>query len=264
MMQGEAQNKTNPIPTSRFLLAIGFFAMAALLGFGWRPFQAEYFPVRFVRIQGAIEHLDKQEFESGLRPLLGAGYWALDLDRVRQAVERIQWVAALQIQRLWPDTLVLRIMEHVPVARFGEDRLLSAQGIVFLPQGIEEFRDLPLIEGPQDRSAELFAAFLKINEAAEDSGLSVAKLQVSERNSWSLEMDDGLIVELGREAPLKNFQQFSDTLSLLGDELIRAMVRVDLRYRNGYAVEWKAGTEPEWSSFVKGSDPRQRERVERI
>ncbi|MGH8550268.1 MAG: cell division protein FtsQ/DivIB [Methylococcales bacterium] len=239
------------------VIAIGLFLLAALLGFGFRPLQAEYFPVRFVRIQGAFNYLDKSELELKIRPFLERGYWEMDLDRIRMGAQSIPWIRALQIQRIWPDTLVLRIEEHVAFARFGEDRLLSSQGVVFAPENIEPFASLPLIDGPAERSADFLAAFQAMQASARGLGMALKKVRISERNSWSIQISNGLTVELGRETPVGTFQRFLATLSLLGEQPIRSMVRADLRYKNGYAVEWKKGTEPEWSSFVKRNDPHQ-------
>jgi cell division protein FtsQ len=151
---------------------------------------------------------------------------------------------------------VLKVEEHVPFARFGEDRLLSTSGVGFLPADIKPFRHLPWIVGPPDQSRALLTAFNQMQLSARELGLTLEKLQVSERNSWSVQLADGLIIELGREAPANTFRRFIATLPLLGQKQIQSMVRVDLRYRNGYAVEWKPGAEPEWGSFVNQKDPR--------
>ncbi|MCI0732853.1 MAG: cell division protein FtsQ/DivIB [Methylococcaceae bacterium] len=241
------------------VIAIGLFILAGLLGVGLKPLQEHYFPVRFVRIQGAFKYLDKAELEAKIAPLLERGYWEMDLDRIRIGASSLPWMRSVQIQRIWPDTLVLRIDEHVPFARFGEDRLLSAEGVVFAPVDIEPFVDLPLIEGPAGQSADFVAAFQAMQASARGLGMVLNEVRITQRNSWSIQVSQGLTVELGRETPVRTFQRFITTLSLLGEQPVRSMVRADLRYRNGYAVEWKAGTEPEWSPFVKRNEARQGE-----
>jgi cell division protein FtsQ len=186
------------------------------------------------------------------------------LEQIRSGTEKNPWVRAIQIQRIWPDTLVLRIEEHVPFARFGEDRLLSTLGVAYSPGDTRQFEGLPLIDGPANRSTQLFNGFREMQATAQDRGITLETLQVTQGESWTVQSSDGLVMELGRELPIKTFRRFISSLSLLGEQQIRSMVRVDLRYRNGYAVEWKAGTEPEWSSFMKRNDPRQGEAVQRI
>ncbi len=237
-------------------IAICLFGLAAATHFGLRPLQQEYCAVRFVRIQGALKYIDKSKMEASVRPLLKSGYWNLNFGQIRSITERLPWVGAIQVQRIWPDVLVLRVEEQVPFARFGENRLLSTSGVGFPPADIKPFRHLPWIVGPLDQAGQLLIAFNQMQLSARDLGLTLEKLQVSERESWSVQLADGLIIELGRESPVETFSRFIATLPLLGEKRIQSMVRVDLRYRNGYAVEWKPGAEPEWSSFVKQNDPR--------
>lgn len=249
---------------ARLLIAIGLFGAAAFLAIGIKPFQAEHLPVRFVRVQGTLKYLDKSAFEAGLGSELGSGYWGLDLEQVRLAAEKLAWVRSVRVQRMWPDTLILKVEEHVPYARFGDDRLLSSRGVVFSPEDIQPFTGLPLIEGPAERGADLLAAFQQLQAEARELGMTLEKLSVSERNSWAIRLSDGITIELGRETPVRTFQRFVAALSLLGKHQVRSMVRADLRYRNGFAVEWKPGTEPEWSSFVKPNDPRLGEAAQSI
>jgi cell division protein FtsQ len=259
-MNAEPTKKTVAARRPAYLvIAILLFSLALLAGFGLKPVQAEYFPVRFVRIQGAFNYLDKREIEVRILPLLERGYLEMDLDRIRSRIESVAWVSAVQIQRIWPDTLVLKVEEHAPFARFGEDRLLSSRGVVFAPHNTKPFATLPQIEAPTGqsaKSADFLTAFQKLQAVAGGLGMHVLKVRISERNSWSIQIADGLTVELGRDEPVKTFQRFIATLSLLGEPPIRSMIRADLRYRNGYAVQWKPGAEPEWSAFVKRNDPR--------
>ncbi|MCI0653435.1 MAG: cell division protein FtsQ/DivIB [Methylococcaceae bacterium] len=236
------------------VISFGLLVLAALLEFGLKPLQVEYFPVRFVRILGSFKYLEKGDLEQAVRPLIKSGYLKLDVDRICAGAKHIPWIKAVQIRRVWPDTLVIRGEEHAPFARFGENQLLSTEGVVFSPRDIERFADLPMIEGSVAQSVRLLAAFREMQIRAQNSGMMLEKLEVSARESWSVQISGDLNIELGKEAPLETFRRFIATLPLLGEKQIRSMARVDLRYRNGYAVEWKTGAEPQWSSLVKGND----------
>lgn len=246
------------------VIALGLFGLALLVELTVKPLQAEYFPVRFVRVQGTFKFIEKSKLEEKIGPQIESGYWDLDLKLIRLKAERIPWIRHVRIQRVWPDTLVLWVDEHVPFARLGENRLISIQSVSYLPGDTRAFADLPLIVGPNEQSAKLFEAFQQMQSSIANLGMVLEKLQVTDRKSWSVQTSGGLTIELGREAPLKVFQRFIATLSLMGKQQIRSMVRVDLRYQNGYAVEWKPGTEPEWSSFVKRNDRKQGDPIQSI
>lgn len=238
-------------PVQNLALACGLLMLAVVLEFGLKPVQKTYFPVRYVRIQGALKYVDLTKIEASVRPLLDAGYWDVNFTRIRSQASKLPWVRAVQVQRIWPDIVVLKIEEQIPYARFGENRLISVSGVTFRPDDLKAFRDLPLIDGPLDQSRKLLRDFDRMQETARSSGLELGRLKVTERESWLLECSNGLIIEVGRERPVSIFHRFVGSLALLGEQLIQEMVRVDLRYRNGYAVEWKNGSEPEWSTFLK-------------
>ena len=40
------------------------------------------------------------------------------------------WVAQVQVSKRWPDTLEVLILEHRPAAFWGDDQLLSEQGVL--------------------------------------------------------------------------------------------------------------------------------------
>ncbi|MGH8474985.1 MAG: cell division protein FtsQ/DivIB [Methylococcales bacterium] len=247
-------------------LVIAFCLMlfAALLNFGLKPVQEKFFSVRYVRVHGAFKYLEMSELERVLNPLLEQGLVELDVDRIRLRTANIAWIKSVQIQRIWPDTLVIRGDEHVPFARFGETQLLSTEGVVFEPPGIDGFADLPRIEGPPNEAVALMEAFKELQISAQDAGMTLRKLEVSARDSWSLQVSDGLSIELGRQAPIEPFKRFVATLSLLGGNPIRSMLRVDLRYSNGYAVEWKTGSEPAWTSLDNENNARSKKAALRI
>jgi hypothetical protein len=66
-----------------------------------------------------------------VRPRLGKGFFALDLDAVQKAVAALPWVESVEARKRWPDTLVLRIYERQPFARWNEKQLVSRQGALF-------------------------------------------------------------------------------------------------------------------------------------
>lgn len=239
------------------LIALSLFLFAIVIDSVVKPLQASYFPVRYVRVQGSFKHIEKSELQALIEAEVETGYWELDLRVIRSQAEQLAWIKHVQTRRVWPDTLVLTVEEHLPFVRFNENHLLSTEAVPYLPKNTQEFHNLPVVFGSIDQSTVLFDAFKEMQASIQNLGMGLVELQVTDRKSWSIQMSNGVLVELGREDPLQNFERFIVTLSLLGEQQIQSMVRVDLRYQNGYAVEWKPGTQPEWSSFVKRSDPKQ-------
>ena len=96
---------------------------------GW--FAAGRWPVTQLTVQAEFQHVTADQLREIVMPRLGKGFFALDLDGVQKAVAALPWVESVEARKRWPDTLILRIYERQPFARWNEKRLISRQGLVF-------------------------------------------------------------------------------------------------------------------------------------
>lgn len=204
-------------------------------------FGARLMPVRYVRLEGAVQNVDLAEMEKVLTPLLEPAYPWVNLGALESAVKTRRWVGGARVSRAWPDTLVVRIEELKPFVRWGGGGFLSEQGVRF--QGAEDaaFVHLPQVTGPEGLERRMLTLLKAMNLRLAEQGKRVAALHLNERRAWSFRLDDGLIVHLGRQDPLRAFTRFLRVTQLLGAERMQAIQRVDLRYPNGFAV----GTKPD-------------------
>ena len=70
-------------------------------------------------------------------------------------------------------------------------------------------------------------------------GLKVERLVEDERRAWWLQLDNGIVVELGRDDFAQRLQRFTDLYPRLRSGHTAEIAAVDLRYINGFAVRWK-------------------------
>lgn len=206
----------------------------------------DFMPVRYVRVEGSFQYLNKQEIKQVLMPLVTTDLISADIKAMQTAAETLPWVFQADIKRVWPDAIDVKVYEQKPIARWGETGLLNARGEVFIPGSLDEFKGLPLIAGPQGQERRLLEIMKGLQTALADLSLELKVFRVSERLSWKLELANGMQLQLGRREPLNNLQRFLKTLPLLGAEKIDAMMAVDMRYPNGFAVTWKPGRVIEW------------------
>ena len=103
--------------------------------------------VEHVRFEGA-----EQASWAELRHLSdirnGDRIWEIDADRIARNVERHPWVRQATVRRSFPDTVVVRLEEHRPVALLHYDTLyyVGADGSVFLPADTSDL-DYPSLTG---------------------------------------------------------------------------------------------------------------------
>ena len=200
-------------------------------------------PVRQVVFAEPLQHTRRLEIEQALPAALTGNFFSLNLETVRSALETLPWIRRVEVRRVWPAKLEVRVEEHRPVARWGEGRgeLVNSFGEVFAAAPSEtELAALPLLFGPQGtapdvlkRFGEFVGTFKVVNERP-------VQLTLSPRLARQVKLENGMLVDLGREQPkaplgvrLERFLQvYPETVA---KRAIRPAV-VDLRYPNGFAM----------------------------
>jgi cell division protein FtsQ len=71
--------------------------------------------------------------------------------------------------------------------------------------------------------------------------MKLAEFKINERRAWNIRLQNKIVLNAGRNQPLKKIQRFLNTISLITEEQIAKIEIVDLRYSNGYALTWKQG-----------------------
>jgi cell division protein FtsQ len=217
--------------TSNFILLLAGALM--LYGAGNYAIHREILPLRYVRVTGNISHVTREQVTAVVSQEIRGNFFTVDLANARQAFEKLPWVRTVNVRRQWPDQLAFEVEEHKPIARWGSIALVSAEGDVF-EAAVNS--TLPVLEGPDGTAPEIVSRLRVFDKMLEASGRHVARIILSARRTWVLQLDDGMVLELGREnieSRLAGFvSAYSHTVALLPIPT----TYVDLRYANGFAV----------------------------
>ena len=226
-----------------WLLAVALVALPVVaLVNGW--IGAERWPLKTLRLQGHVERVDPAAVRAALIPYARQGFFAVRLDRAQAAVAAVPWVERAEVHKRWPDVLEVRIVEHRPFARWGDDRLLSEEGELFPAANVKPPANLPLLDGPDARVADVVAMYNESRELFAPTGFTVRSLELDARGSWSLTLSGGTEVEIGsREARLR-LTRFAGLLPQLLSQKQQPLARADLRYTNGFALVWSGAPAP--------------------
>ena len=106
-------------------LAVVALPVVAVLG-GWVG--ADRWPLARLRVHAPMAQVSAEQVQSIVLPYAQTGYFAVDLQGAQDALEALPWVESAKVHKLWPDVLEVTLVEHQPLARWGDDRLLSVQG----------------------------------------------------------------------------------------------------------------------------------------
>jgi cell division protein FtsQ len=191
------------------------------------------FALHEIRVQGDIGHTTRRQVQAIVQQELRGTFFTVDLETLRAGFEKLPWVRRANLRRSWPDRLEVAIEEHVPVARWHDFGLVNSHGEVFEAASAQP---LPTFYGPDGSAVEMAMTFDMVRAALAPIGRGAAELRLSSRRAWQLKLDDGRVLELGRQDLAARLGRFVTAYPRIAGQLPADAARFDLRYPNGFAV----------------------------
>jgi cell division protein FtsQ len=210
------------------------------------------FAIGGIVVQGDTGHNSVAMLRANVMPRLRGNFFTVDLQKAREAFEAVPWVRQATVKRQFPNRLRVVLQEHRPEALWGADsesHLVNTYGEVFEANGGDvEQDDLPRLVGPEGSASQVLAMYRGLKPMLEKLDLAVEAVTLTGRGGWSIGLDGGATVELGRgtsEEVLARSRRFASTLTQVTAKYGRkpeALVTADLRYTDGYAVKLRGVT----------------------
>jgi len=195
-------------------------------------------PLKIVRIDGELRNLDRRALEQAVGGVVEGNFFTVDLDAVRAAALKLDWVDQVTVRRIWPDTLNMWVEEQQPVARWGDSRLVNGRGGVFTPEPEALKTELPSLVGPDDSAAEMVARYQRMSRRFIALKLDITRLVRDGRGAWTVGFKQGMELKLGHTDTEARVDRFVQLYPRLEQAEKRRVKRVDMRYANGVAVLW--------------------------
>jgi cell division protein FtsQ len=226
----------------------GLVALALFAAGLWWLAQRPMFTLKVIRIEGieqkALRHVNPLTVRSTALTRIKGNFFTADLDTVRLAFESVPWVRKATVRREWPSQLTVTLEEHSPLGTWGEDgRLLSVKGDVFTANLAEAEEDAELLafNGPAGSEKEIVARFRDLRDWFAPANLAPEAVYLSGRYAWTVKLDNGMTVELGREQSSTTLKERVDRLVGIYPQLVARLQdrieSVDMRYPNGLALK---------------------------
>jgi len=227
---------------------LGLFVLALLSSGLWWVAQRPMFTLKIIRVEGMadaqLRHVNASTIRSTAIPRIKGNFFTANLDSVRLAFESVPWVSKAAVRREWPNILIVKLEEHTPLGTWGEDgRLLSVTGEVFTANLAEAEDDGDLAEffGPDGSEKEVVARFKELREWLAPISLAPDSVRLSGRYAWSVKLNNGMTIELGREQSKTTMKDRVDRLVQVYPQLVARLQdrieSVDMRYPNGMALK---------------------------
>jgi cell division protein FtsQ len=232
--------------TANVLFSLVF--LAGIVTGVWWVIHRPVFLLSVVRVEGGqkkeLKHVNALTIRDQALPKISGNFFTANLEDVRAAFESVPWVRHATVQRVWPDTLVVNVDEHEVLGTWGEDgKLISTAGDVFTANLAEAEEDVVLVglAGPDGSEKEVLNHYRQFRDWFAVIGLEPDAVQYSSRYAWSVHLNNGLRVELGRVQDPTSLKTRVEQLIKVYPQLLTRLqsniVSVDMRYPNGLALK---------------------------
>jgi cell division protein FtsQ len=194
-------------------------------------------PVDTIVVSGEPTQAEREWVEQALSSLPLGGILSTDLEAIENQLITMGWTRQVTVRRHWPDRLEVRLHKVVPVARWGAQGYLAANGEPMeLP---DEYYDLPKLSANISTPQQTMEVYRLLQLFASRLDLQIVTLSESSQGEWRVGFTDGMQVFLGARdvnARMRRFLRvYSNALRYQG----QAVDYADARYTSGIAVRFR-------------------------
>jgi len=222
----------------RFMLIV--FSLGGLGFWLSGPLEPGSYPIHSVRIVSPIQYVSQSALKGVIEPQIGEGFFRINVDQINADIELLPWVHRAAVRRVWPGQLVVNIEEQKPYAIWNDDALVNVGGVSFRPERIDDLlAGLPQFVGPEGTEKMMTNRYRELTESVVNRDINIVRVDLSARRAWQLELDNGLVLNMGRESVVKRLQRFAGVYQTNIESRLAEIDGIDLRYTNGFAVRWR-------------------------
>jgi cell division protein FtsQ len=223
-----------PVQGSGFVrrLAIVFAGVLVAVAFavagwvGYRELVSQ--PIQRVVFSGDVDRLPHDALDALTHTIQSSP--SPSLEAIREAARRVPWVREATVRREFPAGVLISFEAHRAFAHWGEGRMVSVTGDVF---SAADAGKLPRLRGPEGTAPAMVQEYASLAKAIAPLADPIAELRLSRRGAWTLVLESGLTLQLGRGPATPRVERFAAAWPQLAAS---HPDHVDLRYPNGFAV----------------------------
>jgi cell division protein FtsQ len=225
---------------TRALLA-GALVSAAGAGIVWVA-QRPQFDFHRIEVVGDLRHVSRAAIRGAIAGHLAGNFFTMRLTDSRAAFETIPWVASASVRRVWPDRLVVNMVERRALGIWSDGRVLSDTGLLFDGNPAEAELDGAQVEfsGPPRFAAEAVQKLQAFSAALGALQGPITAVAISDRASWTIRTGAGQTLDLGRDDPPGSVQgrlvAIAANYPAVVAQLNGPPMHIDARYHNGFAA----------------------------
>ncbi|NLY64405.1 MAG: FtsQ-type POTRA domain-containing protein [Alcaligenaceae bacterium] len=207
--------------------------------------------------QGSVlNYVSPASIQATIAGKLKGNFFTINLEETKAIFETSPWVRQVQLIRVWPDGLLLKIEEHEPFAFWNENQMINTWGELFTANQAElnAESELPQFNGPENSERLVIQRYAELVRWLAPLKLGVNEITLSDRYAWRVELSNDMGLIMGRDPGAdainphgghgavsfgSTIERFVRSWPALQNHIAgRKINKVDLRYQKGFAITY--------------------------
>ena len=167
------------------------------------------------------------------------------LPELKDSAMQQDWISQVDIERKWGEGIVITALPREAIARFGSEHLIDSQGKVYKPVSESELLQpgLIMLQGDADQSTLIMQQMQQVNQWFAPLDMQVEDLVLTPRMTWAIKFNNGMRIIVDNEHTSQKLMNLSQLLQNQLADKKENIAAADLRYKNGFVIDWKAKVE---------------------
>lgn len=199
-----------------------------IIALEWRPLAVESY-----QLSSHLQFQDEHEIELIIDRYRTTSLLFIDLKQIQTELTSLPWVSEVTVEKKWPGSLAIDVVEHQPIARWNGEKVLNSEGIPLNDPNIAF--DLVSLTGPAYSAEKVMDQYLQFSRIFDSLGLHLQGVTMHPRGSWSLTLDTGITIALGDKNVLERSRRVVRVIQSASFDS-EEIEYIDARYTNGVAI----------------------------
>ncbi len=195
-------------------------------------------PIHKVKFVGELTYIARNELSQASQQALDKNFLTFDMDTFQQQLALNPWLNQVKVQRQWPDTLIVKLEENQPFARWGDHELVDVTGKRFTPP-LLPLKSWLYLNGPSGFEKVLIERLQQTQALLEPLDLRITAMHMDERHAWTITLNNRLQLLLGKDEFNERLARFVSHYDALLAGQMERIKSIDLRYSSGFAIKWQ-------------------------
>jgi len=174
--------------------------------------------------------LSEEDVRRALGVYAGDYLFGIDMDGAQKSIESLSWVDRAVVRRLWPDRIVVQIIERQPYALWqhkGEIKVVDAKGTSISDADAAQFTKLTLFVG--ETAGQQAASIRQVMDEFPQIAPRVESFVNVSDSRWDMILDDGALRVMLPEENMRKALRHLQSLQAQTQILDRKIETIDMR-----------------------------------